>query len=112
MIKRIKDFFITLSFKSKYRKLTKKQLFDLQILYPWFDMERVNDEKYWDYISLFQKLSEDFIREFKDRVNWIYISYYQTLSEYFIREFKDKVDWIMISHCQDLSEDFIREFFK
>ena len=38
------------------------------------------------------------------------ISYSQSLSEDFIREFKDKVFWAWISKCQSLSEDFIREF--
>jgi hypothetical protein len=55
-------------------------------------------------------LSEDFIREFKDKVDWEFVSEYQDLSEDFIREFKDKVDWYWISFRQILSEDFIREF--
>ena len=37
-------------------------------------------------ISRYQKLSENFIREFKDKVNWEYISKYQTLSEDFKKE--------------------------
>jgi len=41
---------------------------------------------------------------------WIKISKHQNLSEDFIREFEDKVDWRWISMSQDLSEDFIREF--
>jgi hypothetical protein len=45
-----------------------------------------------------------------DRVNWEYISINQTLSEDFIREFRDRVDWLWISRKQNLSEDFIREF--
>ena len=65
---------------------------------------------YWTYISEFQKLSEEFIREFKDKVNWHYISHKQKLSESFIREFKDKVNWHNISENQILSESFIREF--
>ena len=32
-------------------------------------------------ISFHYKLSENFIREFKNRVNWIHISIYQKLSE-------------------------------
>jgi hypothetical protein len=32
------------------------------------------------------------IEEFKDEVNWCYISYYQNLSKDFIREFQDKLD--------------------
>lgn len=64
----------------------------------------------WTYISKHQKLSENFIREFKDYVNWGLISFFQELSEYFIREFKDKVDWVHVSKRQKLSEDFIFEF--
>ena len=64
----------------------------------------------WEKLCSKQTLSEDFIREFKDKVNWECISYHQTLSEDFIREFKDKVDWNLISTSQRLSEDFIREF--
>lgn len=64
----------------------------------------------WDDISIYQKLSEDFIREFSDGVNWEYISSCQKLSEDFIREFKDDVSWYWITRCQKLSEDFIREF--
>ena len=38
------------------------------------------------------------------------ISQYQTLSEDFIREFKDKVDWIKMSEHKKISGSFIREF--
>jgi hypothetical protein len=34
----------------------------------------------------------------------------QDLSEDFIREFADKVDWTCISIYQDLSEEFRKEF--
>jgi len=42
-------------------------------------------------ISKVQNLSEDFIREFQDKVNWVYISECQKLSENFIKEFSDKL---------------------
>ena len=64
----------------------------------------------WKYISHYRKLSEDFIRKFKDDVDWYRISRYQKLSEDFIREFKDYVNWGWILECQQLSEDFIRDF--
>ena len=64
----------------------------------------------WYWISVYQQVSESFLREFKDRLSWYGISKYQHLSEDFIREFKDKVDWTYISTYQHLSEDFIREF--
>jgi len=64
----------------------------------------------WYYISQFQTLSEEFIREFQDKVEWYDISWCQKLSEEFIKEFQDKVEWSTISGWQKLSEDFIREF--
>ena len=68
------------------------------------------DKVRWYWISIYQHLSENFIREFKDNVNWENISTNQHLSEDFIREFKNKVDWNHISYYQHLSEDFIRKF--
>ena len=68
------------------------------------------DKVNWHRISSCQRLSEEFIREFKDRVNWGCVSKYQHLSEDFIREFKDDVSWGWVSISQHLSEDFIREF--
>jgi len=68
------------------------------------------DKVDWYRISQYQKLSENFIKEFEDKVNWYKISIYQKLSENFIREFKDKVDWNYISMCQKLSTNFIKEF--
>jgi len=64
-------------------------------------------------IDYTKTLSEEFIRENKDiidLINWYNISKYQKLSENFIREFKNKVDWDNISYYQKLSENFIREF--
>lgn len=64
----------------------------------------------WDFLSEHSGLTEDFIREFKDKLDWGCISIFQHLSENFIREFADKMDWDLISKYQHLSEDFIREF--
>ena len=64
----------------------------------------------WDNISASQHLSENFIREFADRVNWTCISATQHLSEDFMREFANRVHWNWISMFQTLSDDFIREF--
>ena len=68
------------------------------------------DKVSWDCISKYQNLSESFIHEFQDKVDWNLISIYQKLSEDFIHEFQDKVDWLGISTYQKLSESFIREF--
>ena len=40
----------------------------------------------------YQKLSENFIREFQNKVHWAEISAQQTLSENFKKEFKFKLN--------------------
>jgi hypothetical protein len=64
----------------------------------------------WSWISANQPLSEIFMGEFQDFVDWEAISQYQILSEEFIRDHQDKVNWRKISMKQTLSEDFMREF--
>ena len=64
---------------------------------------------YWDNISRDKELelSEEFIREFQDKLYWPYISRYQKLSEDFISEFIDKVNMFYVSEYQNVSSDFI-----
>ena len=69
-------------------------------------IERNKDRVDWECISINQKLSEDFIERNKDWVDWDCISYYQKLSEDFIERYKDRVWWTWISRYQKLSEDF------
>ena len=57
------------------------------------DYKGLITEEQWEVISNSQKLSEDFIREFQDKVDWGAISIYPNLSEDFIREFQNKVRW-------------------
>ena len=61
------------------------------------------DEVNWSNISRHKKLSEEFIREFQDKINWYFISSrYQKLSEEFIREFQSSIYWGSISNYQKL----------
>jgi len=63
----------------------------------------------WGWISDLQPLSEEFIREFQDKVHWGGISCHQTLSENFMDEFEDKIwwEWDYIPKFQKLSAEFI-----
>ena len=51
----------------------------------------IDNNTNWRKVSLKPGLSEDYIREFQDKVNWNEISYYQVLSENFMREFQDRL---------------------
>ena len=59
----------------------------------------------------YQKLSEDFIREFRYRVDWMWVCIHQKLSELFMREMKDKVKWNYAAENQKMSDEFILEFY-
>ncbi len=48
----------------------------------------------WIFISMYQKLSEEFIEKYKDKVDWCWISLHQKLSEKFIEKYQDKV-WVV-----------------
>ena len=52
---------------------------------------QTNNNVNWDEISINQKLSESFIKEFQDKIYWYNISEYQKLSENFIKKFKYKL---------------------
>jgi len=73
-------------------------------------IEEFKNKVVWWNISVYQTLSENFIREFQDKVDWKIISIFQELSEDFIREFQDKVNWEEISCCQKFSYQFLLEF--
>jgi hypothetical protein len=81
--------------------LTKKQLKEIR--------ENIISQD-WDSISCKNYLSEEFIREFSDKVDWFYICKYQKLSEEFIKDYSIQVYWGQISQYQKLSEEFIREY--
>jgi len=106
---------------SLHKHLTKQQIFNLQIKYPdiipitgsgkpiknwWYDCYA------WINVCMNLRLSEEFMREFKDYIVWATVSRYQPLSESFIREFKDYVDWRNIYQSQILTPDFIDEMVK
>jgi hypothetical protein len=57
-------------------------------------------------------ITEEFMREFQDKIDWVRVSKSQKLSESFICEFQDKVDWTYISGYQKLSDDFLIEYKK
>ena len=55
-------------------------------------------------------LSDDFIRDFKTKLDWGLISSNLPLNENFIREFQDFIDLEAVSQYQNLCEQFVREF--
>jgi len=75
-----------------------------------YSCDNINEINWYNFNFNHHKISEDFIREFKDSVDWIYICTYQKLSEKFMSEFKDKLDWKSVGPYQRMSKDFIEKF--
>ena len=61
----------------------------------------------WRVSTQYQVLSEDLIRDFKNRVDWFHISHSQQLSEDFIREFADLIHWPELICNDNISIDVI-----
>lgn len=66
---------------------------------------------WWNYIIKAQKLSEEFMREFKDKMDMNCATTQQIMSEDFIDEMKDKIPFKVIARYQTLSEDFIKKYW-
>jgi len=126
LIKLVKDYKLEKEIKNIIKVL------DLKCRVNNFTDLHLNRKSDWMMISTF-KLSEDFvrkfknyicwktytknpnitidiIREFKDYIDWYTMSKYVKLSEEFIREFKGYVSWQVISSDKKLSEDFLNDF--
>ncbi len=73
-------------------------------------IEKFQDKVKWKVVLRYQELSEEFIEKFQNKVNWYWISIYQKLTEKFIEKFQDKINWKFISRHQKLSEEFIEKF--
>ena len=64
----------------------------------------------WLTISLKDKLSEEFIREFQDNVIWQYICEHQTLSKDFLNEFKDRIIWSCYFVSKEVEYEIMKSF--
>ena len=56
----------------------------------------------WQLISQEEKLSEEFIEKFQDKVDWEWISFFQKLSEEFIEKFQDKLSLTGLLHNENI----------
>ena len=73
---------------------------------------KFTDDVDWSDVSVYQNLSQDFMREFKDKLEWDEISVHQKLSNDFIREFKHKLDieYLLLNH--KITQKFYNELMK
>lgn len=67
---------------------------------------RTDREIDWRKLSR-RKLSEDFIEEYKDKLDWGLLSSYQILSDSFIEKYKDLISWNYVSCSQTPSKEFL-----
>lgn len=70
-------------------------------------MIRNRENLYWIGIARKQKLSEDMIELFGDKLDWKLVSFNQAMSEEFMEKHSSKLDWVNISLTKKLSRSFI-----
>lgn len=90
--------------KLKYKKYTEDQL---KIFIDKFG----DDEDFWMIISAMQELSEEFMREYADKIYWDNATTSQKMSEQFMIEYADKLNWDHLCRFgRNLSEQFIDQY--
>jgi hypothetical protein len=90
------------------KKSVQKLLDELMRRYSWKSIDDIN----WICISRHQGLSEDFIREFKNKIYWHRISHWQNLSYEFISEFRNELNLKVLIHRKLITEEQIKEMYK
>jgi len=83
-----------------------------------FNNQQYNDKlsNFWNIISRYQILNNDFIRKYDDKLNWSLISTYQNIDLELITDYLDKIDWtnipLNISSCSLINNNTIKIFDK
>jgi hypothetical protein len=95
----IKDVFHTNSYREKL-------LNDIGVKTPESDL----NEKDWMHFSRNKYLGEEFIREFQDFVSWGNICIIHNFTDDFLYEFKHKVDWNVYFRYQKTSAAVMKKF--
>lgn len=67
------------------------------------------DNKAWYYVSRYQKLDEEFINDFNDKLDWKVVSQKQKMNMSMIRENADNLNWREVCGKRKLTEDFMEE---
>jgi len=90
------------------KKSVKQELDKILKKHKWKSIDDID----WKWTSYYQKLSLDFIREFKDKVDWSCISHYQKLSYSFICEFRDKLDLGRLMIREIITQEDIEKMYQ
>ena len=72
-------------------------------------IDRYADRLDWSLLFQFQKLSEEFLERNVDRLCWAVLCADQDLSEAFMDKHADKLDWVVVSRYQKMSDEFIEK---
>ena len=64
----------------------------------------------WYYISTYQKLSIEFLRELRHKVYWEFISQADYINEDYIRTFKDELYWHILDKHSKITDELRKEY--
>ena len=60
-------------------------------------------------LSVYTKLTPEFIEEYADKLDWYNLCEHQVLPEWLLNKYKDRLNWGQVSLYQALSPEFIKE---
>lgn len=64
----------------------------------------------WTNISKNEKITIEFAKTFKDKLNWTLISEHMPIDIEFVETFKDKLNWRLISQRMHMEDDFMLHY--
>lgn len=83
------------------KKKVRRELIEILQNCEWVYLRDID----WCRIVMINLLSEDFIKEFQDRICWDCVSSHQVLSSNFIIEFQDKLDLEAMLEIETISQN-------
>lgn len=89
-----------------YQKHSMEFLEELMIIAQFNSMHDI-----WRSVSYRQKLSDDFIRKFADKLCWAHLCHKQKLSESIMIDYDKYLNYSLISRYQNLTPMFIEQYF-
>lgn len=76
------------------------------------NLEKLGPNKFfWDWISRYCDLDENFIEEWAEFLDWDSICRFQKLNQNTLQVFADKIDWTLIALFQKLDNKTLNKFF-
>lgn len=88
-----------LKFNQKYTHLIESQ-----------DLNNITNKTFWVNLSLYNKLSEEFMERHANQIDWYFVSMWQNLSKDFIIKFKNRINFECLEFNKSIDLNLLNKF--